>query len=167
MADVKCVERALETATNKSVVDVAAADDLVFPHVNSCLAIGCLLADGRALGAHVSMMGVGADDELDPEMQGMLGATALLPMVAPSSITKVIFLGDQGTWKSHVGNIRAMLGKKHGIYYDNTNGDGVDLRVSASGGYLSVCRYTGSKETLVFKTLAEINSWVAGPVKLT
>ncbi|MEL7468068.1 MAG: hypothetical protein AAFN27_06425 [Pseudomonadota bacterium] len=166
MADIKCVEPALATETDKSVVDVAAANDLVFPHVNSCLAIGCLLADGRALGAHVSMMGVGADAEMDPDLQGTLGASALVPMVAPSSITKVVFLGDQGTWKSRIGALRTILGDKHGIYYDNTDGDGVDLRISASGGYLSVCRYSGSKETLVYKTLAEISSWTAGPVKL-
>ncbi|MDQ8020916.1 MAG: hypothetical protein REI94_03700 [Moraxellaceae bacterium] len=55
MPGCNCVEPANEAGLDRRVVSMGATDQITFPAVNSCFAIGVVLADGSLLGGHVPM----------------------------------------------------------------------------------------------------------------
>lgn len=75
----------------------AAGDRLIFPHVDSCLGICLLLANGSMVGGHVPMQ-LGANDPMAPAANAERIMVNMLRVVAlqcqGSAVQKLITVGD-------------------------------------------------------------------------
>lgn len=97
---VKCVEPAEARAHDPNytyLVQVAATNELLFPHVDSCLAIAFELTDGRMIGGHVGMQMPGANN-LDPYGNATNIAGQMMGLLGAAQIRRVILVGD-GNWE--------------------------------------------------------------------
>lgn len=105
MVDIVCLEAALAFRNDlMDIVDAADNDSIVFPHVDSCVAVIFLLGKGRARGGHVSMtpastsMGGTAEVGYEPSLTEMLGR--MLEWGSGDKVEEVIFVGHP-TWKGY------------------------------------------------------------------
>jgi len=96
---IRCVEPGLAVEGRHAyLVTVPANDELLFPHVDSCLAIAFVLADGRMIGGHVGMQMPGADN-LDPLGNAVQICTQMLQRIGNSPVRKLILVGD-ANWEN-------------------------------------------------------------------
>ena len=99
MPTIQCVEPANALPGGPDfMVNVGAANELLFPHVDSCLAIAMLLNDGRVVGGHVGMMMPGAQN-LDPGGNAANMCGNMLALVAPATLDRLVLVGD-ANWEN-------------------------------------------------------------------
>lgn len=98
MSTIACVEPAAATpGINSYLVLVAATDELLFPHVDSCIAIAFVMMDGRMVGGHVGMQMPTAID-LDPYGNALKICEEMIALIGVGPIARVILVGD-GNWE--------------------------------------------------------------------
>lgn len=96
----RCVEPANVADGDGYVVVADSSESVLFPHVDSCLAIAFMLADNRIVGGHVGMQWGGSDD-IKPADNSLRIVDEMLTCVGRSKISYVVFLGDPN-WKNGV-----------------------------------------------------------------
>jgi len=93
MSTIRCVEPAKIDEGDGYVVVASSQESVVFPGVDSCLAIAFIMSDNRYIGGHVGMQwGLGSD--LEPTDNTVKIAKEMLGHVNKKKISKVIFVGD-------------------------------------------------------------------------
>lgn len=118
MADRICLEKAFaDEAGLTDIVTAAGNDRIVFPHVDSCVAIIFRMADGTVMGGHATMQirgdaagyGVSATDML----------TRIQAQASGAAIAQVLYVGhpDPGTsispWPGRNRGYRRDSGQQH------------------------------------------------------
>lgn len=95
----KCVEPANLNEGDGYVVLAAADEEILFPHVDSCLAMALVLSDGRLVGGHVGVQWDG-NAGLEPADNAVRIMGEMLQKRGNTGISKVVFLGDPA-WSAH------------------------------------------------------------------
>jgi hypothetical protein len=97
MVEIVCLEAAL--AFRNELFDIVDADDndsIVFPHVDSCVAVIFLLSKGKARGGHVSVAAASGKVGSEESLREMLGR--MLEWGGGGAVEQVIFVGHPA-WK--------------------------------------------------------------------
>ena len=148
----RCVEPAVAAeGPYEYLVEVEADDELLFPHVDSCLAIAFILEDGRVLGGHVGMMLPGADS-LDPYGNAMSICEQMLGKRKGAQVRRVILVGD-GNWERDfieqrdvVGAIIGATSCLNSLFIDTgAFGGGVDVSLNPRRSMVFVQQCVGAK----------------------
>lgn len=164
MSTIRCVEPGLSVETGQPyVVRVNATDELLFPHVDSCLSIAIVLQNGQMLGGHVGMQMPNADD-LDPYGNALAITDQLMKMAGSDPIARVILVGDGGTWENDfIGNrnvVQAVLqriGAQHSLFVDTgAYGGGVDVSLNPRRHMVFVQRCTNNSPLVFQRAYADI-----------
>jgi hypothetical protein len=163
---VRCVEPALAVMgdpNNTFLVNVAAGTELLFPHVDSCMAIAMLLVDGRIIGGHVSMQLPVANAPLDP----LGNATAMLLQMnvlrGVTAVSKLVLVGD-ANWENDfvtgtniIRQITISVGCADRLHVDTGNyGGGVDVSFNPRRSLVFITRCTGGHAIVLNRTYAMI-----------
>ena len=160
---VKCVEPAAASpGGDRYLVSVAADDELLFPHVDSCIAIAFLLGDGRMIGGHVGMMMPGATD-LNPHGNALQICNEMIAKVGASQVKKVIMVGDANwendfiTGKNVVKDIVKTAGCGDSLFIDTgAYGGGVDVSLNPRRSMVFVQRCTADRAVVFQRPYKEI-----------
>jgi hypothetical protein len=156
MRTIRCVEPALAVGNLQYVVQVDATDELLFPHVDSCLAIAFLLADGRLIGGHVGMQ-LPNSPNLDPHGNAMAVANQMLALSAGAGVTRVVLVGD-ANWEQDfiqqldvVQDVINLSGSANSLFLDTgAFGGGVDFSFNPRRQMVFMQRCVGN-HALVFQ----------------
>ncbi len=160
---VRCVEPA-EAAPggNRFLVNVPANDQLLFPHVDSCIAIAFVLGDGRMIGGHVGMMMPGANN-LDPHGNAMQICNQMLALVGPTNVQKLIMVGDANwendpiTGQDVVNDIIQVVNCNHTLFIDTgAFGGGVDVSLNPRRSMVFIQRCTNDRALVFQRAYREI-----------
>jgi hypothetical protein len=154
MGKVKCVEPGFSVEGKGSHVGVASADDeLVFPHVDSCLGIALILSDNRMVGGHVGAFT--PKDEYDPSGNTMKVLDEMLELAGQGQIAKIVCLGDSewGTSFGVIEQIQNKVGKTKPLLFVRKNckdpvEHGVDFTLDGKDKIMTVQRCDGPKKVL-------------------
>lgn len=139
MPPIRCVEPALANAIDLSVVDVPAGQELLFPHVDTCLAMAMLLADGRTIGGHASMQAADPNAPLDPYGNAKLMLASMNMLRGATVVTKFVLIGA-GHWlddfvrgKDIIAKMRARVVCVNSLYVNtNSFGHGADVLMDSA-----------------------------------
>jgi hypothetical protein len=161
MPSIRVVEPALAGVHN--YVDVAQVnDELVFPHVDSCLAIAFLLNNGRKVGGHVGMQ-MPNSPNLDPAGNAAQITQQMLGQLGGGVVQKVVLVGDANWEQDFVTNVDVIQatinasGAAASLFLDTGNyGGGVDVSLNPRRGMLFIQRCTGAKNLILQTTFARI-----------
>ncbi|MEO3473822.1 hypothetical protein AAFN86_18285 [Roseomonas sp. CAU 1739] len=159
MVDVVCLECAL--AFRNEMMDIVVADGndtIVFPHVDSCVAVVFLHAGGKATGGHVSLTaasgGFGEALSLTEMLGRMLDWT-------PDPVQQVIFIGHHD-WRGVCDTVIASQPKLAAVPYANVCrfNDPLDIFVELGSQKLRVQNW--QKDTARHETVAPARSghWI-------
>jgi hypothetical protein len=154
---VRCVEPGLAVNGAQYLVTCPANDELLFPHVDSCLAIAFLLVDGRIVGGHVGMQ-LPTSPDLDPYGNANAIANQMIGAAQGVGITQVILAGD-GNWENDfiggrdcVASVIGISGCAHTLFVDTgAYGGGVDVSFNPRRQMMFVQQCTGGR-ALVYQT---------------
>jgi hypothetical protein len=130
---VRCVEPGLAVNGAQYLVTSAADDELLFPHVDSCLAIAFPLTDGRIVGGHVGMQ-MPTSPDLDPWGNANAIANQMIVAAQGVGVSKAILVGD-GNWEHDfigdrdcVASVIGISGCANTLFVDTgAYGGGVDV----------------------------------------
>jgi hypothetical protein len=93
MSTIRCVEPAKSNEGDGYVVVASSQESVVFPGVDSCLAIAFIMSDNRYICGHVGMQW-GMESDLEPTDNTLKIVEEMLGQVNNKKISKVIFVGD-------------------------------------------------------------------------
>jgi hypothetical protein len=138
------------------LVQVPANDELLFPHVDSCIAIAFVLADGRMIGGHVGMMMPNVPD-LNPYGNAMHICRQMLTATGNARIANVLMVGD-GNWENEfigqrnvVHEIQNLVRCPNTLFVDTgAYGGGVDVSLNPRRRMVFIRRCSADR-TLVFQ----------------
>jgi hypothetical protein len=109
MVDVVCLEAALAFRNEMmDIVDAADNDSIVFPHVDSCVAVIFLLGKGKARGGHVSVTSASGTTDSEFSLTEML--ERMLDWGSGGTVEQVIFVGHP-SWKGYCDKLVAKQDK--------------------------------------------------------
>lgn len=154
---VRCVEPAEALGgPNDYLVSVAANDELLFPHVDSCIAIAFILNDGSMIGGHVGMQMPTAAN-LDPHGNAMQICNQMMQRVGNAQVNTLLMVGDANWENEFIGNrnvvqdIIARVACINSLFIDTGSfGGGVDVSLNPRREMVFVQRCTGNR-ALVFQ----------------
>jgi len=160
----KCVEPAEALGgPHNYLVQVPANDELLFPHVDSCIAIAFVLNDGRMIGGHVGMM-MPAADNLDPHGNAMQICNQMLGLVGIALISQVLMVGDANWENEFVGNrnvvqdIINLVGCPNTLFIDTgAYGGGVDVSLNPKRRMVFIQRCIAGRALVFQRPYAMIN----------
>jgi hypothetical protein len=149
MPPVKCVEPAEARANDPAyncIVSAPKETELMFPHVDSCLAIAMLLDDGRVVGGHVGLFMSGATapdaqrntEAIFAEMQHLRGVT---------TITSLYLVGES-SWRPVVAWLRREAACQNSLYFSKVSGGGVDVTFAGDRSNTLITGSKGEKKVL-------------------
>jgi hypothetical protein len=99
VVDVVCLEAALAFRNEMmDIVDAGDNDSIVFPHVDSCVAVIFLLGHGKARGGHVSISAASGKTGYAESLQEML--ERMLDWGSGEAVEQVILVGHHD-WRKH------------------------------------------------------------------
>lgn len=163
MPTIRCVEPANAVpGGDQFLVQVAPANELLFPHVDSCLAITFILSDGRLIGGHVGMMMPGAGN-LDPRGNANALCNQMLALVPPANITRLVMVGD-ANWEQDLNDgtdiIQELINTTHApiSYFVDTGayGGGVDVSFNPRRSMMFIQLCTGGRALVHQRPYAEM-----------
>jgi hypothetical protein len=162
MRTIRCVEPALAVEGLAYLVYAEADDELLFPHVDSCLAIAFVLANGRAVGGHVAMQ-MPNDPDLKPWANAMSIAKQMVAACKGAAVVKLIMVGDANwescfiTQKNVIQDIIKLVGCKDTLYVDTgAYGGGVDVSLNPRRSMVFIQRCTEGRGLVFQRPYAEI-----------
>lgn len=134
---------------------VPKTDELLFPHVDSCMAIAFVLEDDRMVGGHVSFQW----DEFGEPNEEMNVAAMVAEMKQLYDNAKVKILITHGGPKT-VAMIRASVKPENHLNWTNHIVGGSNLSLNGPQGTVSVCSYRTSQvvRTTRFSEIAGIQT---------
>lgn len=162
----KCVEPGeAATGPHQYVVMAPQNDELLFPHVDSCIAIAFIMNNGRYIGGHVGMQ-MPNDQNLQPRRNAMMICTQMMQLAQNGTIDKVILVGDRGIWcndfmtgRDIVQDLINQTNCNNSLFADSGGfGGGVDFSLNPRRRMAFISRCTGGGGTFVLQQpLANIN----------
>jgi hypothetical protein len=167
-----CVEPAHAQGAALYVQHAGPGDEILFPHVDSCMAIAFILDDGTVIGGHVPAQW-GPQDPLDyagnaDRVSSLMTAAFILlsdfERRTHRFARKLVTLGD-GNWRRQadcVFKVRTGVGVTDHLHYDKQVGGGVDLYLKPDAGLVVVKSSTTQEEldTTRFSDIVGIKPWV-------
>lgn len=117
MADTTLVEPGLE-GLHMALIYEGAGNRLVFPHVDSCVALIVLCDKGEMVGAHVARTEKGQELAANSGMQNAFKHLFTMLGMCPSGVKRIAFICDAGDSDENV------YGQK---FYDQWSGEGIEL----------------------------------------
>lgn len=97
----KCVEPANAIGNLQYVVQTPQNDELLFPHVDSCLAIAFIMSNATYIGGHVGMQ-MPNSPNLDSHGNAMTIVAQMLALVQNANIDQVLLAGDRSIWRNDI-----------------------------------------------------------------
>ena len=143
-----CVEPALVEGVKDCVMCVNPGNELLFPHVDVCMAIAFILANDCMVGGHVP--GMWDENDFPPDINrnairifdGMRAHVQL----RGSSVLKLITLGDS-EWDDTMNTIGGRLGGAEHLRIHKEVDGGVDLSLNGRRKMLFCCNSKAKKES--------------------
>ena len=158
---IRCVEPAA-VGPHNYLAQADNRDELLFPHVDSCLAIAFLLNNDHAIGGHVGMMMPGANN-LNPHGNAIQICNQMQAMIGNAQVSKVILIGDANWENDPVTNINVVqaiinqVGCPDTLFVDTgAYGGGVDFSLNPRRSMLFVQRCTGDRALVYQRPYAVI-----------